>query len=204
MWPAPASIVRSTLAAPSPDLRGGATGDLSARAPPEATETKRLNVASTQASLRGVSADVVDDPGSLDFDLGTGDADETGDDEVLDLTANTDPLTDGEEILDLTADMEEFGMDGEDALDFTSDSDESSGEQNDVQDIGATAEIAGADDVLDLTLPAPAGDHDFLDITKTGGSLVGDKSDDLLNVTSPGLNGVDEPVADEETIASAE
>jgi len=158
---------------------------------------------STQVSLGGAE-EVVDDPGSLDFDLGAGDADQSDDDEILDLTATTDTLTAGDEMLDLTAGMDEFGINEEDALDFTADIDEPPGEQGDVLDIGATGDLTGAGDLLDLTTPEADGEHDLLDVTKTGGNLAGDQPEDILNVTSPNLMGGDEPAADDETVSSTD
>ncbi len=166
---------------------------------------------STQVSLGGATDDL-DDSGSLDFDLGDtqGDAaeegildltattDETGDDEVLDLTATTDD----EGILDLTAGMDDTVGGEDDILDLTAGMEESPSEPSDVLDVGAEGELTAGDNILDLTAPDDDGSHDLLDVTKTGDLTGG--TDDLLNVTSPGLLDDQEPAADEEPVLEAD
>jgi pilus assembly protein FimV len=138
---------------------------------------------STQVGL-GPAADLDEDVGgSLDFDLGASDDDLSGDDGILDLTATTGSDSDESDMFDLTASMDD---DGGDILEFTTEAILSEDEM-DTLDITSSGDIS-TDDILDVTTSDPGAEHDLLDVTKTGGSALG-QSEDILNVTSPGLIG---------------
>ena len=129
---------------------------------------------STQVGL-GPPAD--EKSGGLDFDLGASDGYASGDD-IFDLTATTDSLHKDDVGLDFTID----GVAAADSVSTT---------RADALDVSAPGDLTSTDDdILDRTAPAPAGEHDLLDVTSTG-MLTDDHPDDLLNVTSPGLMGRD-------------
>jgi len=148
---------------------------------------------STQVGLPPAADD--DGDGGLDFDLGAAADAETGadgDDDggMLDLTGGMEDVAD-DEVFDLTAsaDTLDFSLDAEPAASAAAD-------DADVFDIGSdTSDLdAGGDSLLDVTAPELDEGHDLLDVTKTG-DLGGGESDDILNVTSPGLMSSDEPEA---------
>lgn len=147
-----------------------------------ALESTHVGLGSTDDSSTEDSA------GSLDFDLGVSDGESAGDD-IFDLTATTESLKNADAVLDLTLGLDESEI----APDNTAET------QIDSLNVSATDDLIDADeDLLDLTTPAPDGEHDLLDVTSTG-LMSYDHPDDLLNVTSPGLMGNDEPTPDADT-----
>lgn len=163
---------------------------------------------STQVGLTPLEGE--DDEGGLDFDLGA-EADGEDDGGMLDLTGGMEESADRAEadaeddggMLDLTGGMEESADDAvfdltaaadtTEALDFSLD--------GDAPDSGSdTSDLAAADaDLLDVTTPELGDGHDLLDVTKTG-ELVSGESEDILNVTSPGLMSGDEPDTDDDIL----
>jgi pilus assembly protein FimV len=155
---------------------------------------------STQVGLPPLADDESD--GGLDFDLGAAadaeaepeaEAEAEGEDDggMLDLTGGMEESAD-DEVFDLTAsaDTLDFSLDAEPA-DTDAPADDA-----DVLDIGSdTSDLTAAgDSLLDVTAPDLDDGHDLLDVTKTG-DLASGESDDILNVTSPGLMSSDEPEA---------
>ncbi len=155
---------------------------------------------STQVGLPPLADDEGD--GGLDFDLGA----------AADAEAEPEAVAEGEDdggMLDLTGGMEESADDevfdltasaDTDTLDFSLDAEpadtDAPADDADVLDIGSdTSDLAAAgDSLLDVTAPELDDGHDLLDVTKTG-DLASGESDDILNVTSPGLMSSDEPEA---------
>ncbi|MEM7540189.1 MAG: FimV/HubP family polar landmark protein [Pseudomonadota bacterium] len=137
-----------------------------------------------------------DDDGDLDFDIGA--SDDSGDDDVLDLTATA-------ETPDVGGDADADGSAGDaDIIDLTATTDADSVEQtlaaestDEILDLTSTEEIEQAatsnegDDVFDLTSTeeieqaASADSDDVLDLTG------GDDSDDVLDLTGSDAGGED-------------
>ena len=136
---------------------------------------------STQVGLGPV--DPEDDPGGLDFDLGSEEFD-VGDNDFLDLTATAD--SDG--MLDLTA-----GLDEEDIPGFTTESSELPSADIGVLDITSSGSLSG-DGLLDITAGSPESQN-LLDVTKTGGPGL-EHGDDILNITSLNLDSGDHGLAE--------